>query len=114
MPIKRCNASLKRWRSARQSEVARMNGLEMVVNRFFFFLRLPLLPFFSFFLSRVTTERASRRTNIANNGAIKTGGSGVSPSGWVIKMKTEDGTFEIRMRFGTLPFNPFNVVGRIL
>lgn len=32
----------------------------------------------------------------------------------VIKMKTEDGTFEIRMRFGTLPFNPFNVVGRIL
>lgn len=55
---------------------------------------MPLLPFFSFFLSRVTTERASRRTNIANNGAIKTGGSGVSPSGW--GNKDENGGWNVR------------------
>lgn len=72
---------------------------------------MPLLPFLLFFFRVLPTERASRRTNIANNGAIKTGGTGVSSRGdGVIKMKTEGGMFEIRMKFGTLPFNPFNVV----
>lgn len=68
VPIKRCNASLKRRRSAREwsGEDERRKDFS---SPHFSSLSSQLL-FLS--LSRVRPGRASWRTNIANNGAIKT------------------------------------------